>query len=280
MFEAIKKIFPSSLRPICGELSDPIQEIRLRSGAPPVLVKNGIEYRFMKPEITVTPALLDDLLHAASGGSRYTVDDSVKSGYLTLPGGHRIGICGEAVMDRNQIVGFRYLSSVSIRIAKERKGFGIPLTQSTLIVGPPGSGKTTLLRDCVRILSDELGFRVALVDERGEIAACCQGVPQMQVGGHTDILTGMKKAEGALMVLKTMNPHWIAVDEITSPADTAALMQVNHCGVKLLSTVHAYGTEDLLEKKMYRDLLENNCFEKLLLLKPGHDYHVVEVSSL
>jgi len=277
MMEAIKKILPTEIHCICSHLGANTEEIRLRAGAPPYVLKDGAEYLLPEPDMLIHTEHLEQLLHAACGGSRYAVQDSLRKGFLTLQGGHRVSFCGEAAVEDGKLLAFRHISSVVIRIARQCVGCGLPLSVSTLILGPPGSGKTTLLRDTVRILSDECGFRVCLADERGEIAACREGVPQFAVGRHTDVLSGMNKADAALMLLKNMNPQWIAVDEITSPADVEAMLRVMNCGVKLLATAHADSVEDLLKRSAYQPLLMNHCFHRILLLRADHAFTVEEV---
>jgi len=277
MLEAIKKILPADIRTICSQLEKNPEEIRLRSGAPPCVLKGGAEYTLTESGAVITPGHLEQLLHAASSGSRYASMDSLRKGFLTLPGGHRVSFCGEAAVEDGKLLTFRHISSVSIRVARQCIGCGVPVSVSTLIIGPPGSGKTTLLRDIIRIISDECGNRVCLADERGEIAACREGVPQLAVGRHTDVLTGLNKAEAALMLLKNMNPQWIAVDEITSPADVEAILQVMNCGVKLLATAHADSLEDLLKRNAYFPLMKHRCFCRIMLLKADHSYSLEEV---
>lgn len=277
MMEPIKKILPTDIRAICSHLGENTEEIRLRAGAPPYVLKSGAEYIVPAPDMLVHAEQLEQLLHAACGGSRYAVQDSLRKGFLVLPGGHRLSFCGEAAVEDGKLLSFRHISSVAIRIARQCIGCGLPLSVSTLIMGPPGSGKTTLLRDTVRILSDECGFRVCLADERGEIAACREGIPQFAVGRHTDVLSGMNKADGVLMLLKNMNPQWIAVDEITSPADVEAMIQVMNCGVKLLATAHADSVEDLLKRRAYLPLLQHRCFSRILLLRADHAFTMEEV---
>lgn len=183
-----------------------------------------------------------------------------------------MGVCGEVVWENNAIHSLRNFSSISIRIAHEHKGIGTIPSRSTLILGPPGCGKTTLLRDCVRLLSDADECRVALLDERGEIAACRDGVPGFDVGGHTDILTGCQKATGIIMLLRTMNPQWIAVDEITREEDIRAMVQASYCGVRLLATAHADSLQDLQRRPIYRELMEQKVFEDYLLFQREHKF--------
>jgi len=277
MYNSIARILPPRFADALRHLDNKTEEIRLRVGFRPFVVSGGKEYMISGNVPEVLSSDLDAVVSAASEGSVYTSAETMRSGYIPLPNGHRIGICGDAVVECGEIRTFRNLSSLSIRLASQRKCIGVPLHHSTLILGPPGSGKTTLLRDCIRILSDELGQRVSLVDERCEIAACREGTMQLYCGKHTDVLSGARKAEGMLMMLRTMNPQWIAVDEITRQEDIEAMDQAAYCGVRLVATVHANQREDLEKRPVFRSLLQNNVFRTFLILRGDHVYTMEEV---
>ena len=138
--------------------------------------------------------------------------------------------------------------------------------RSTLILSPPGYGKTTILRDLIRLLSGQ-GVRVAVADERGELAAMHDGVPQFDVGAHTDVLEGCPKAQGTLMLLKTMSPAVVALDEVTSPEDVEAIGFAGHCGVSILATAHAFDREDLCRRPLYRELLALSVFDRIVTIQ-------------
>ena len=251
------------------KLPDAVEEIRLRVGQRPTA-------RTVRGETTlssdlVTAVDLQAVLAAATERSRYAVGETLKAGFLSLPNGWRLGVCGMCVCDENGVRTIRDPTSLCIRAAHAHIGVGTALHRSTLILGPPGCGKTTLLRDCVRILSD-MGRRIGLVDERGEVAACEDGKVGFAVGKNTDILTGCPKAEGVMMLLRTMAPEWIAVDEITKPQDVDAMVQASYCGVNLLATAHADSAEDLYRRPVYRLLMDEGLFADALVMRRDHTY--------
>jgi len=268
----VLEILPSEIRCAAEQFpEEKMEEFRLRAGCPPTVLIEGRER--ILPVRTgfglVTCSDLQEILLGASEHSAYAVNETMREGYLTLPGGHRIGICGSLVKKDGEILSIKEISSLCIRISREpplhRCGLLEQLSEPTLILGPPGCGKTTLLRACIRLLSDS-GRRVSVEDDRGEIAACWRGIPQRNVGVHTDVLTGGEKKQGMLWLLRTMNPEWIAVDEITSPGDLDAMETCSYCGVKLLATAHAGGIRELSGRPLYQNLLDLKLFRQLFIL--------------
>lgn len=243
------------------------QEIRFRVGKPPTALFSSGERALAAQRVTQRE--LEQLLSSAIEHSCYAVSDKLREGFVTLSGGHRLGVCGTAAVRDGQILSIRDISSLCLRIARPIAAAPDKierwLDRSTLIIGAPGCGKTTLLRDCIRRLSN-FGQRVCVVDSRGEIAACMAGVPQMDVGRCTDVLCGCKKGEGMMLLLRSMNPQWIAVDEITDAEDISAIEQCAYCGVRLLATAHAACAAELSARPLYRRLLALGVFEKLLVL--------------
>ncbi len=247
-----------------------VEEIRLRSGRPPTAVIG--EDEFPLSQSPVEGRDLELTLEIATRASAHTALESVRRGYYTVKGGHRVGLCGSVWTEDGQVKNLRRLSSLNIRVAHAVPGCGEKVLPellckgkflNTLLLSPPGGGKTTLLRDLVRLLSDGVqgtAFRVGLCDERGEVAALWEGRPQFDVGGRTDVLEGCPKAQGLTILLRGMNPQILCCDEVTAPEDCAALEQCGNCGVKLLATVHAEGVEDLLRKPLYRELLARGGF--------------------
>jgi len=248
-----------------------LQELRLRINVPPELVLHG-ESRWLGHSVTQ-----EDLNYTVNAASRYSpwTADSTAQGYITTEGGHRIGLCGETVVRQGTVTGIKNISSLCIRIARDFPGIAKAagnLTGSVLILGPPGWGKTTLLRDLIR--QRERMERVCVVDERGELFP--EGIPR---GNRVDVLSGCSKQEGITMLLRTMGPNCIAVDEITDREDALALMQAANCGVLLLATAHALSLTDLRQRSIYRLLLENHVFDTFLVLKKDKSYTVERMAE-
>ena len=289
--EEIMGILPPPVRGEVERMGDRhgLEEIRLRRGHRGQLVfadrTRQLDSRIGEEELEYT-------LRLASRASIHAVLPQLRQGFLSLPGGHRLGICGNVCLREGEIHGIEPVSSLNLRLAAAVPGIGrrvIPQLcgggefASTLILAPPGAGKTTLLRDVIRCLSDGMGcraHRIGLVDERGEVAAMWRGVPQLDVGENTDVLTGCPKARGLLMLLRGMNPRILAADEITAQEDVQAIQMAAGCGVQLLCTAHGRGREDLERRPLYRELLEAGIFRKLLTIRVEEGRRMYEVEEL
>lgn len=259
-------ILPPAMRPDVDKYgADSLQELRLRLGKPVELV-SGDGSRYLSVKVTE-----QDIRYVVNIASRYSpwAASTAAKGYITAPGGHRIGLCGEAVVSSGSVTGLRNLTSLCIRVARDFPWIAAGAAKiegNILILGPPGSGKTTLLRDLIRQIS--CTETVTVVDERGEL------FPQgFDTGKRTDILTGCAKAYGLDMALRTMGPSCIAVDEITAQEDCAALIQAGWCGVRLIGTAHAAGKTDLLSRPIYRPLWECGLFDTLLILRRDKSWY-------
>lgn len=244
---------------------DKLQELRIRVGqSPQMCLKDGCY------EITGTVATKDItfIINAASEYSPWTAA-TVGQGYLTAPGGHRIGVCGLATINSNKMTGVTNPTSLCIRVARDFlniSGSLDKLENSILIIGPPGSGKTTLLRDLIRTKSDAGLGSIAVVDEREEIFPLYKGKSCFSCGKNTDVLSGCSKSTGVEAVLRSMNPRWIAVDEITAEEDCKSLLHAGWCGVGILATAHAGSLKDLETRPVYRSLLEYGLFSDVVVL--------------
>lgn len=294
VYEQAVRVLPPVLRLRAMQLPEQercrAEEIRLRVGQPLSVVLGEREQNLGDERIL--PGDITQLVELASQASVHAVLPQLRQGYLSVRGGHRIGLCGTAVMREGAVHSFGRYSGANLRIAREFPGVAGPLLEvlwprgevcSTLILSPPGLGKTTLLRDLVRSLSrGEVGVRrrVSLVDERGEVAAMSGGFAQLDVGPGTDVMEGCPKAQAMLMMLRAMNPQILAVDEITAPEDIKALESAQGCGVKLLATAHGCGREDLERRGLYRQLLEKGLVEKLVLIRRQGEQRIYRVEEL
>lgn len=266
------------------------EELRLRRGYPMTVLLPGGECPLGGGPVEERD--LREVLERATQASAHTALEQARNGFVTLKGGHRIGLCGTVSRNEGKITALRYLSSLSIRVARAVEGQAMGLMpqliqgglfQSTLILGAPGSGKTTLLRELIRTLSDGHGVpphRVGVADERGEIAALWKGEPQFRVGRQTDILDGCPKAEGMSILLRGMNPQVLAADEITHPADVAAVTEAAGCGAALLVTAHGGSIADLKRRPVYRALLGEGVFRSVILLERTAGKRSMRVETL
>lgn len=257
-----------------------IQEVRLCAGQPCLVRTSGGE-TVLWPRST--PQQLEQTLQVLCRHSVYAHTETLRQGFLTVEGGHRIGICGFAVQTDRDTRIIRTPSSLLFRVARDIPGCAQDLIHriqnSTLLIGPPCSGKTTLLRDLLRGLSDERMQRIGLADERGELSASVGGLATLNVGMRTDVLLYLPKAQAAMMLLRTMNPQWIAMDEVTDPADLQAIAQCSGCGVRLLATVHGVNLEELRSRPRFSSLLDMGVFSTVVELKPDKSYTVREVTG-
>ena len=276
-WQAYMNLVPIWMRKRVDELGrEELQELRLRLGTPPELVLKGKRIWLERPVCT------EDLKFCVNMASKYSpwAASSVEKGYITAFGGHRVGICGDAVLHNGVMSGVRTITSVNLRVSRDFSGIATAMTDysgSVLIIGQPGSGKTTLLRDLIRQRSDKHGGFVSVVDEREEIFPRNNEGLCFPVGRHTDVLSGCKKTEGIEILLRNMTPETIAVDEITAPEDCAALIHAGWCGVKILATAHAGSRHDLINRPVYRPLLESRLFETLIIMRPDKTWYIERI---
>lgn len=288
--EQIVSCFSSGIRRVlrgAGLNFETVYEIRLRVGKPLLLSSEAGEWmldvggnptRDLKKAYRVTADELEETLEVISEYSLYAYEEELSQGFLTIPGGHRVGVSGRTVLSGRTVEGMRDISCLNLRLAHEKKGCADPVlpwilgedVAHTLIISPPRCGKTTLLRDLIRQISDGTpshpGRTVGVVDERSEIAGCYQGIAQNDVGLRTDVLDGCPKAEGMMMLIRSMAPQVVAVDELGDYEDIHAIESVVHCGCKLLATVHGNSLGDLRRKPLFQRVMEEQVFERYLLL--------------
>ena len=270
-WEALIGLLPQSLKEdVDKQGREQLQELRLRLGMQPELItKCGNSHL----RHTVTNEMLQHIVNNACRYSPWTATTAA-SGYITAQGGHRIGLCGEVIMRSDQMADVKNLSSICIRVARDFPGIGskIATNGSLLIIGRPGCGKTTLLRDIIRNRSENRQGSVGVVDERGELFPNVQGKPCFPPGSRTDILSGCPKGRGVELLLRTMSPATIAVDEITADADCKGLLHAAWCGVDLIATAHAGSVRDFLMRPVYRPLVESHIFTKVIVMQPDKSW--------
>ena len=260
-----------------------LQEIRLRAGKPLMFIYNGEEI-IPKAEkgkgYIVAKEEIDEMVEYVSNYSLYAFAEEMKQGFITVGGGHRVGMAGQAIIENGKVRNLRYVTSLNIRMSHEITGCGDKIFPyitkcqrplHTLLVSPPGCGKTTLLRDIVRQISDGNVFTrpmtVGVVDERSEIAGCYHGIPQNNLGIRTDVMDACPKAEGMLMMIRSMRPQVLAVDEIGEAEDVQAISYAMHCGCKMLATAHGESMEELEKKPVFSRMIEEKRFERYVILK-------------
>ena len=237
-------------------------ELRLRPGQPVLVVKPDCIWRGTH---VLSPAEVTQAAQALCGHEMAARQRELTEGFLPLPGGHRLGVCG--MMGPK---GLREITSLCVRLAHAVKGAGagiFPLIRgfSTLMIGPPGAGKTTLLRDIVRLYSLS-GVPVGVADERGEIAACRDGMPQLDVGPMTDVVTGMDKGAALRLLVRSMAPRVAAVDEIGGEEDAAAVAEALRCGITVLAAIHGKDLADIRQRRGMEKLLGPGAFERAVCL--------------
>ena len=247
------------------------EEFRFRRGRPPTALIGGREKALCAEPVSDTT--LRAVLENATRSSLHAAEAQLRRGYIAAPGGVRVGVCGTAVTEDGRVTGLRDFSSAAVRIPREVPGCAGELWpglisggfESLLIIAPPGAGKTTLLRELIRRLS-RTGARVCVADERGELAGCVRGEPSFDLGPCADVMTEAPRAEAVGMLLRSMSPQVLAMDEITEAGDGAALLSAAGCGVTLLATIHGADPAEVSRRPVCRALLEAGAFRRYVLI--------------
>ena len=302
MYDDLIKLFPGSLRYLflkVAESRKEIQEIRIRAWRPVIVIRNGKEY-FLKEDGDYTTKAeeaqclserdTEEIFQHICNYSVYAYEDEIRQGYITVAGGHRVGVAGQVVLEDDlHIRTIKHIRYLNIRISHEVRGASesvLPYIYrngklyNTLIVSPPGCGKTTMLRDMIREISDGNSFgrgqTVGVVDERSELAGCYMGIAQNDLGIRTDILDGCPKALGMIQLIRAMAPEVIAVDELGDEEDIRAVQKALCCGCSMIATIHAENQEELEKKDYLKPLYQKRAFQRYIYMKKEDGKCIVE----
>lgn len=275
----ITEMLPETIRKhvlnLPREALEKMEEIRIRILKRVEIVVAG-DPLFLPCEATYQDGIT--LLNELSQYSIYTLEEELKRGFITIQGGHRVGLSGRVITENGAVKAIRNVTSFNIRVAKQKKGIAEPFISSiyhkawmnTMIIGPPQTGKTTLLRDFARVMSTGIGnipsVKVGIVDERSEIAGCINGIPQHEFGERVDVLDACPKAEGMMMMIRSMSPDVLVVDEAGRMEDTEAILEAVHAGVGLFISVHGYSLDDVISRPSIRPLVEHGIFRRYIEL--------------
>ena len=293
IFENVLEIISADIRAVLNNIPEKykseIEEIRLRNKKPLSVYGTGRDY-FVKNNSDVSISQRGTLIieenhirntfNLITNYSIYAFSEEIKNGFITVKGGHRVGIGGKVLYGNQGIENIINISSLNIRIAREKKGISDHIINNlidnegefynTMIISPPQCGKTTLLRDIIRNLSDGFngirGFKIGLVDERSEVAGIYRGVAQKDIGIRTDVLDACKKYQGIMMLVRAMSPEIIAVDEIGGIDDINSIDEALRTGVKFIVTVHGNSLDEISNRKNLKDILGDKVFKRYIIL--------------
>lgn len=304
--EEILNVLPTEIRKIIQQIeqkhSEQIEEIRIRENRPLEIVYSGHHaFLTIKGELTLDvkksylPTNEDTMkmLNLISNHSLYRLEEELKRGYITVHGGHRVGISGKVIMEKGEVKTIKDVTSFNIRIAKQKFGMADPLipflinlremkVHNTLIISPPQCGKTTILRDLARQLGTGiskfafLAKKIGIVDERSEIAGSVRGVPQNDVGLRTDVLDACPKAEGMMMMIRSMSPDILIVDEIGRQEDTLAILEARNAGVQVIATAHGSDIHEIIKRPSLSSLIQQEIFTRYVILSRERGIGTIE----
>lgn len=276
----ILNILPQTIKSALGSVVDSkeLQEIRIRADKPLIF---QVGSREIINQYIPNCEDIKTIIQRMSNYSIYAFEEEIKQGYITIRGGHRVGICGKCIIEKNEVKTIKSVASVNIRICREVLSCSDAIMKfilsnneviNTIIISPPKCGKTTLIRDITRNISEGIdkaaftGKKVCVIDERSEIGACFNGIPQLHVGIRTDILDSCPKSEGIMMAIRSMSPDVIVCDEIGTSRDMTSIVTALSSGVSLITTIHGYDIEDLYNRPVFKEIIENKVFKRAIIL--------------
>jgi stage III sporulation protein AA len=280
--DKIFRLFPDEiqqlLRELPGSIIQSVEEIRVRIEQPIEIVCSGKPIYPSERPVSAEEAQV--LLNRLSQHSLYALEEELKRGYITISGGHRVGLAGKVITEHGFVKAIKEISSFNVRIARQKIGIAEPLIpylfqknwHNTLLIGPPQTGKTTLLRDIARLVSCGVkqrnipSYKVGIVDERSEIAGAIKGIPQHSLGKRVDVLDACPKAEGMMMLIRSMSPQVLIVDEIGRKEDGEAILEAMHAGVQMIFTAHGRSLEDALKRPVMKPLSGLSLFQRYVIL--------------
>lgn len=302
----IFSILPMNIRKIIQNISpivlERVEEVRIREKRPLEIIY-GDKQIFLTPVGKLTPKIDEayiptsedtyKIMNLISNHSIYRLEEELKRGYITVHGGHRVGIAGKVILEKGEVKTIKDISSFNIRIARQKIGSADPVipyiinskevgVHDTLIISPPQCGKTTLLRDIARQLSFGIskynfqGKKIGIVDERSEIAGSVQGVPQNLVGPRTDVLDACPKAEGMMMMIRSMSPDVLVVDEIGRKEDTMAILEARNAGVQVIATAHGSNIGEVARRPSITSLIQQEIFTRFIILSRKRGVGTIE----
>lgn len=273
IYQELTTLFHGELRnEIINHINDnKLQEIRIKINEPCILYFDNEEiitnHKVSREEMKM---ILQKILNY----SIYAYEEEIRQGFVTIQGGHRVGLAGECVMNGEDIKTIKYISSVNIRVCREIIGCSNKIIKyivnnerifNTLIVSPPKCGKTTIIRDIARNLSMNKK-KVSIIDERSEIAACFMGVPRMNLGARCDVLDNCLKSRGMIMAIRSLSPDVIVCDEIGRDEDYKALELAFNSGINVICTIHGFDIADIKRRKIFNELILDNILERIIVL--------------
>jgi len=286
LFEILPKTIRNKLEQ--ADNLQQLEEIRIKVNKP-LFIHIGSKEKMW--DYIATSEDIKYIMQRISSYSIYAFEDEIRQGYITIRGGHRVGLCGVCVIENNSIKTIKDISSINIRACKEIIGCAdkvMPyitydnLVHNTIIISPPKCGKTTLLRDISRQISKGNtstrihGKNVSLIDERSEIAGSFKGIPQMDVGIRSDVLDNCPKSQGIMMAIRSMSPDVIVCDEIGTKQDMESILMALNSGISLITTIHGFGIEDLYKRLVFKDIVDNYVFTRGIVLSNKRGIGTIE----